>query len=172
MSSSLIVGMSCTSIENTVTLSNHAINKGCANTLVLPPFFFRPADDDGIVDFYEQFVRRLRTNAQNIVLYHFPETACVELSVDAIQRLVTTFLNEFAGLKDNSGDLISTLTFINACPDLAITLATTTCFGRYWNMAGIHPSRLQQICSPTFSGILKKGGHHLRSAQGQCWKRS
>ncbi|WP_425592912.1 dihydrodipicolinate synthase family protein [Epibacterium ulvae] len=167
MSSSLIVGTSCASTENTMTLSNHAINKRSANTLVLPPFFSRPTDDDRIVDFYQQFVRRLRTNAQNIVLYHFPETAGDELSVDAIQRLVTTFPNASAGLQDSSGDLISTFTFINACPDLTITLATTTCFGRYWNMADMAPSRLQQICPPRFFGILKEGGHHLRSTQGQ-----
>ncbi|WP_408607954.1 dihydrodipicolinate synthase family protein [Epibacterium ulvae] len=120
MSSSLLVGTSCASTENTMTLSNHAINKRSANTLVLPPFFSRPTDDDGIVDFYQQFVRRLRTNAQNIVLYHFPETAGDELSVDAIQRLVTTFPNASAGLQDSSGNLISTFTFINAYPDLAI----------------------------------------------------
>ncbi len=118
--SALIVGTGCASVEDTATLSNHAMDKGCAGTLIHPPFFFRPADDDGIVDFYEQLVRRLGTNARNIVLYNFPEVTGASLSVRAIQRLLTTCPNAFAGLKDSSGDLDSTFTFIEACPDLAI----------------------------------------------------
>ncbi|WP_417247215.1 dihydrodipicolinate synthase family protein [Celeribacter sp.] len=78
--SALIVGTGCASVEDTATLSNHAMDKGCAGTLIHPSFFFRPADDDGIVDFYEQLVRRLGTNARNIVLYHFPEVTGASLS--------------------------------------------------------------------------------------------
>lgn len=119
-SSALIVGTGCVSVEDTATLTFHAIGHGCAGTLIHPPFFFRPANDDGVVDFYTQLVRRLGTKARGIVLYHFPEATGAGLSLRAIQRLLAAFPQVFVGLKDSSGDIASTVAFIDACPKLAI----------------------------------------------------
>ena len=118
--SALIVGTGCASIEDTAALTKHATDQGCAGTLIHPPFFFRPADDDGVIEFYSGLVDQLGSEVRNIVFYHFPEATGAGIGIRTIRHLLSAYPGVFSGIKDSSGDLSATLEYVTQFPELSV----------------------------------------------------
>jgi len=102
--SRMMPGTGCCALTDTVRLTAHASNLGCAGTLMLPPFYYKGVSDEGLYASFAEVIDRIGSEALRIYLYHIPPIAQVGFSLDLIERLVTRFPKTVVGIKDSSGD--------------------------------------------------------------------
>ncbi len=100
----LMPGTGCCSLTETVQLTSHAVKLGCKGTLMLPPFFYKDINDDGLFRSYAETIERVGDSALKIYLYHIPPVSGVNISLDLIERLVIRYPNTIVGVKDSSGN--------------------------------------------------------------------
>ncbi len=100
----MMPGTGCSALSDTVELTRRAVESGCAGCLMLPPFYYKDVSDDGLYASYAEVIERVGNDKLRIYLYHIPPIAQVGLSIDLIERLVTTYPNTVVGIKDSSGD--------------------------------------------------------------------
>jgi len=100
----LMPGTGCCSLPETVHLTSHAVKLGCKGALMLPPFYYTDANDDGLFRSYAETIERVGDNALKIYLYDIPRFAGVNISLELIERLITRYPSVIAGIKDSSGN--------------------------------------------------------------------
>ncbi len=115
----VIVGTGSTSIEDTVKLSEAAIETGVAGLLMLPPFYYSEPADEGLFAYFSAVAKRLAPRRPQIYLYHIPMFTDVGISVDLVGRLRQEFPGLFVGLKDSAGVFEYTVSFLKAFPGFA-----------------------------------------------------
>jgi 4-hydroxy-tetrahydrodipicolinate synthase len=102
--SRLMPGTGCCALGDTVRLTRHAVDLGCAGVLMLPPFYYKAVSDDGLHDSYAAVIERVASDRLRVYLYHIPPVAQVGLSLDLVERLVKRYPETVVGIKDSSGD--------------------------------------------------------------------
>lgn len=120
----LLVGTGCPSIQDTATLSAHAVRSGCAGVLVLPPYYYKDVDDQGLFRAYATTIERVGDPRLRMVLYHIPQVSHVDLSLDLIARLVESFPETVIGIKDSSGDWAHLKALLERFPGFGIFTGT------------------------------------------------
>lgn len=106
--SRMMPGTGCCALTDTVKLTRHAVELGCAGVLMLPPFYYKEVSDDGLFRSYAEVIERIGSDALQIYLYHIPPISNVSLSLDLVERLITAYPDNLAGIKDSSGDWTNT----------------------------------------------------------------
>ena len=104
----MMPGTGCCALTDSVRLTAHAVQLGCAGTLMLPPFYYKGVSDDGLFRSYAEIIERVGSSTLRIYLYHIPPIAQVGLSLDLIERLVKSYPETVVGIKDSSGDWSNT----------------------------------------------------------------
>jgi len=110
----LIAGTGTPSLSESIDLTKLAFDLGYDAALVVPPYYFRKATDDGLFNWFSELINKAVPSTGYILGYHFPNVAGIGFSVELLSRLKDAFPTQFAGLKDSSHD-----------PDLARTLGET-----------------------------------------------
>jgi 4-hydroxy-tetrahydrodipicolinate synthase len=100
----LIVGTGCCALPDTVLLTRHAIEVGAGSVLVLPPFYYKGVDDDGVYGAYDRVIQELNDARLELCLYHYPQMTGVRLDHDLIARLTAAHPDTIVGIKDSGGD--------------------------------------------------------------------
>lgn len=100
----LMAGSGAASLDDAARLVRHAFECGFAAALVLPPFYFRDASDDGIVAFFEALFARAAPPARGVLLYNFPRMSGITFHPDLVDRLRNEFPGVIAGMKESSND--------------------------------------------------------------------
>jgi 4-hydroxy-tetrahydrodipicolinate synthase len=101
-------GTGCSAFTDTVELTRHAVQLGCAGVLMLPPFYYKAVSDEGLFRSYAEVIERVGDSRLRIYLYHIPPVAQVPISLSLIERLLKTYPGTIAGIKDSSGDWSNT----------------------------------------------------------------
>jgi 4-hydroxy-tetrahydrodipicolinate synthase len=112
--SRMMPGTGCCSITETVGLTAHAVKHGCAGVLMLPPFYYKSVGEEGLYRYFSEVVQRVGDTRLRIYLYHIPPIAIVGITPKLVERLLKTYPNAIAGMKDSSGDWNNTKTFLDA----------------------------------------------------------
>ena len=99
----IIPGTGLCNLDDTVELSRHALELGCAGVMTLPPFYFKGVSDDGLFSYYEQLIAAINHPALKIYLYHIPQVSGVGLSIELVRRLRSAYPDVIVGIKDSSG---------------------------------------------------------------------
>ena len=99
----LIPGTGLTNLPDTVKLTRHAIDLGCAGAMILPPFYFKNVADEGLYTYFARLIEMVGRDALRIYLYHIPQVAGVGIPVDVVRRLRADFPDQIVGIKDSSG---------------------------------------------------------------------
>jgi len=107
-------GTGCCSITETVELTAHAVEHGCTGVLMLPPFYYKNVDEEGLYRYFSEVVQRVGDARLRIYLYHIPSVAIVGVTPKLVERLLRAYPNAIAGMKDSSGDWNNTKTFLDA----------------------------------------------------------
>ncbi len=100
----MMPGTGYCAFPETVRLTRHAVQLGCGGALMLPPFYYKSVDDDGLFRSYAEVVERVGDAALRIYLYHIPPVSQVGISIELTERLVSAYPQVIAGIKDSSGD--------------------------------------------------------------------
>lgn len=107
----ILAGTGTPSLDETIELTRLAFEIGCDGVVVLPPYYFRKASDDGLFEWFDLVLKRAVPRGKHLLGYHIPAQSGVGLSLDLLARLKDAHPNKFAGIKDSSGD-----------PDYAVAL--------------------------------------------------
>jgi 4-hydroxy-tetrahydrodipicolinate synthase len=102
--SRMMPGTGCCALTDSVALTRHAVRRGCAGVLMLPPFYYKGVSDDGLFRSYAEIIERVGDADLRVYLYHIPPVSQVPLSLALIERLLDAFPGTIAGVKDSSGD--------------------------------------------------------------------
>jgi 4-hydroxy-tetrahydrodipicolinate synthase len=115
----MMPGTGCCSITETVALAAHAVKRGCAGVLMLPPFYYKDVSEEGLYRYFSEVVQRVGDARLRIYLYHIPPVAVVGITPKLVERLLRAYPNAIAGMKDSSGDWNNTKTFLDAFAERA-----------------------------------------------------
>ncbi|MGE4658964.1 MAG: dihydrodipicolinate synthase family protein [Gammaproteobacteria bacterium] len=115
----LMPGTGTCALTETVHLTTHAVSKGCAGVLMLPPFYYKAVDDDALFASYSEVIQQVGNSDLRIYLYHIPPIAQVSISLNLIGRLLKCYPDVVVGLKDSSGDWNHTEAVLQEYPSLA-----------------------------------------------------
>ena len=114
-------GTGCCALSDTIKLTEHAIQLGCNNVLMLPPFYYKDISDEGLFDSYSRIIESVNNDDLRIYLYHIPPIANVAITLNLIEKLKKRYPKIIAGIKDSSGDWNNTLAMLNEnWPDFKI----------------------------------------------------
>ena len=100
----LIAGTGTPSLSETVDLTKLAFELGFDGVLVVPPYYFRKATDNGLFLWFSELIQKAVPSDGFLLGYHFPNVAGIGFSLELLARLKDTFPTQFAGIKDSSHD--------------------------------------------------------------------
>ncbi|GAB4225184.1 MAG: dihydrodipicolinate synthase family protein [Methyloligellaceae bacterium] len=116
----LMPGTGVCALSDTVELSRHAVERGCGGVMVLPPFYYKAVNDDGLFAYFSEVIERVGDDRLRIYLYHIPPVAQVGFSLELVGRLIEAFPQTVVGLKDSSGDWSNTKALLDAYPGFTV----------------------------------------------------
>jgi len=100
----LLAGTGTPSLEETTGLVRKAFEFGFDGVVVLPPYYYRKAGEEGLFTWFAELFRRAVPSDGNLFYYHIPGMTGIAVSQDFIARLLDAYPNQFAGLKDSSAE--------------------------------------------------------------------
>ncbi len=100
----LLAGTGTPSWTESAALSRAAFEAGFEGVVVLPPFYFRSASEEGLFRWFARLIEAAVPQGKYLLGYHIPQVSGVGLSLELLARLKEAFPSRFAGLKDSSGD--------------------------------------------------------------------
>jgi 4-hydroxy-tetrahydrodipicolinate synthase len=116
----MLVGTGCCALTDTVRLTSHALSRGVAGVLALPPFYYKNLSDEALFNSFDQVIQRVGDSNFKLYLYHFPSLSGVPITPGLLERLGAAYPDILAGVKDSSGDWNNTRLMIERFPQLAI----------------------------------------------------
>jgi 4-hydroxy-tetrahydrodipicolinate synthase len=103
--SRMMVGTGAAAAEDAAELTLAAAALGFAGALVLPPFYYKPVSEAGILRYFERIVEATARQPIGLYLYNFPALAGVAYTPSLVALLREHFGERILGLKDSSGDI-------------------------------------------------------------------
>jgi 4-hydroxy-tetrahydrodipicolinate synthase len=100
----LLAGTGTPSLTETIDLTRAAFDLGYDGVVVLPPYYFRKATDEGLFQWFRELIQKAVPSDGALFGYHFPTVAGIGFSLDLLARLKDAFPVQFAGIKDSSHD--------------------------------------------------------------------
>ncbi len=110
----LMPGTGMCALTDSVRLTAHAVKLGCAGVLMLPPFYYKGAPDEGLYRNFAEVIERVGDARLQLYLYHIPPVAQVPITLALIGRLLKAYPGAVAGIKDSSGDWNNTRAVLDA----------------------------------------------------------
>jgi 4-hydroxy-tetrahydrodipicolinate synthase len=101
----LMVGTGAASLAEATALTRLAAELGFAGALILPPFYYKDIDAQGMFDYLAALIAATQARPIAIYLYNFPALSGVPYTRELVARLIEAFPERMAGLKDSSGDM-------------------------------------------------------------------
>jgi 4-hydroxy-tetrahydrodipicolinate synthase len=158
----LVAATGCAALPETVTLTRHGVAAGCAACLVLPPFFWKDATDEGLFAWYAHVIEAVGDARLRVYLYHIPQVSGTPLSVDLVARLAAAFPGIVAGVKDSAGNWENTQALLARVPQLAILvghephlprLLRAGGAGTICGVANVFPTLVRALLSPAVTPV-------------------
>jgi len=122
----MMPGTGACAIPDTVRLTSHAVKRGCAGVLMLPPFYYKGVSDEGLFRSFSEVIQRVGDSNLRIYLYHIPPVAQVPITLTLIERLLKEYPDTVAGIKDSSGDWNNMEAMLKQFPDFAMFAGAET----------------------------------------------
>lgn len=100
----LLTGTGTPSLSETIELTKLAFELGYDGVVVLPPYYFRKATDEGLFNWFSELIEKAVPQNKYLLGYHIPVMTGIGFSLDLLERLKEKFPVQFAGIKDSSHD--------------------------------------------------------------------
>jgi len=100
----LMVGTGTPGLATTIELTRLAADLGYAAALVLPPYYYKPVEDDALFAWFARLVEAVDSALLGIYLYNFPQLTGIRLAPELAARLAAAYPGRVRGAKDSSGN--------------------------------------------------------------------
>ena len=127
--SRLMVGTGTPSLGETIDLTQAADDLGYQVALVLPPYYYKPVSDEGLIAWYTRLHEALGNRSIAIYFYNYPQMTGLNIPVAVIEALHRRWPERFAGIKDSSGQLPYCRELAGLLPDLKVFPSSETSLG-------------------------------------------
>ncbi|HUN29337.1 MAG TPA: dihydrodipicolinate synthase family protein [Alphaproteobacteria bacterium] len=117
-------GTGASALADVVRLTRAAGELGFAAALIMPPFFYRDANDEGILRFFDALLAGAGGSHSPIVLYNFPRMSGITFHPGLVDRLIAAFPGEILGMKDSSNDVALQRELLERHPDFRVFPST------------------------------------------------
>lgn len=151
----VIASVGATALADVEALIRHALARGVAKVMMLPPFFFKGVGAEGVYAAYARTIDRVGDDRMRLVLYHIPQTSAVDMPHAVIERLAAAYPGIVVGIKDSTGDREHSLGLIRAFPDLSVLVGAENHVaaavghggaGTICGLANLAPQLMRRIC--------------------------
>lgn len=113
------VGTGCMSMQETIDLSNFALEKGADGCMIVSPYYFR-LSKESLIHYYKSVASKVKGN---IFIYNFPDLTGADMNAEVMLEILKTEKNVI-GYKDTVKEMGHTRDLINiinkAYPDFMI----------------------------------------------------
>ena len=116
----LLPGVGLPNLPETVQLTRQAVDHGCGGVLLLPPFFYKKVDDEGLYAYVCELIQQVGDARLRLYLYHIPGHAGLGWSHRLVERLSADFPETVVGLKDSGGDWSYTEELLRKYPGFSV----------------------------------------------------
>lgn len=117
----LIPASMSAALDDVVEMVRFGAAGGYPAVLIVPPFYYGGASQDGIADFFAALADRLGgTLPVDIILYHIPQLTRVGFGAELVRKLMARHGRRIVGIKDSTGDRAHTLMLQQNFPELRI----------------------------------------------------
>jgi len=123
-------GTGCPATTDTIALTRSFLGLGLHHVLILPPYYYRDVDAQGIEDAFAAIIDGVADSRLRATLYNIPQVSGVPVPPEVAGRLRQRFGKIVAGVKDSTGIFDSFRAFRAAAPDLAIVVGNEADIGR------------------------------------------
>ena len=100
----LLAGTGTPSLSETIELTKLAYELGYDGAVVLPPYYYRKASDDGLFNWFSELIEQAVPEGKYLLGYHIPPMTGLGFSLELLERLKAKCPTRFAGIKDSSHD--------------------------------------------------------------------
>ncbi|MGN6584302.1 MAG: dihydrodipicolinate synthase family protein [Rhizobiaceae bacterium] len=125
-----MVGTGAAALDDACRLTAEAKSLGFAGALLLPPFYYKGLDADGVVTYVEALIGKVGAQGLKLYLYHFPANSGVPYTPEIVARLRNAHPEQVLGLKDSSGDLAYSAGLARDLPSFAVFPSAEASLGR------------------------------------------
>jgi 4-hydroxy-tetrahydrodipicolinate synthase len=153
----LMVGTGAASLAEGTALTRLAAELGFAGALILPPFYYKDIDPQGVFDYLAAIVVATEARPIPIYLYNFPALSGVPYTSELVARLIEAFPERLAGLKDSSGDMPYARGLAKAHPGFAVFPSTEAVLG--------------EARGAGFAGCISATANLTSDLCGQAWRK-
>jgi 4-hydroxy-tetrahydrodipicolinate synthase len=98
----ITLGLCGSAIGDVVSQVQQGIGFGVANFLLLPPFYFKDLNDEGLFNWHAKLFEAVDAQAK-FILYHIPQLTYAPLSPELVNRLYAAYPDRILAIKDSSG---------------------------------------------------------------------
>lgn len=121
----VIVSVTALALPEIVCLARHALDRGVAGILLMPPCVYRGGiTEEGAFRFFATVLDRLEQSDSRLYLYHFPDICGVPIGYRVVRRLEEAYPGAIAGVKDSGGDFDFTEGLLRRFAHLSIYTGT------------------------------------------------
>ncbi|MDB5443756.1 MAG: 4-hydroxy-tetrahydrodipicolinate synthase [Phenylobacterium sp.] len=116
----VMVGTGAAAVQDAARLTRKAAEIGFSAALLLPPFYYKPVSDAGMLRFVEAVAEATAAAPIPLYLYNFPALSGVAYTPQLVALLIDRLGARIAGLKDSSGDVGYAREVAAISPSLAV----------------------------------------------------
>lgn len=116
----IILGNGSSGISDTAHLARAALKQGCASVLLSPPSFFKNIQEEGVIAFYREIIKKVANPELRILLYHMPQCTGVPITLPIIEALHRAFPTIVVGMKESEGAPSFAKKVIDAFPEMKV----------------------------------------------------
>jgi 4-hydroxy-tetrahydrodipicolinate synthase len=133
----IALGTGTASIPDTIAITKGMLALGVTKAMVLPPFYFRDVDAQGIEDAFAAIIDGVGDAALRVTAYHIPQVSGVPVPPAVLGNLRRRFGTIVAGVKDSSGDFDNTLAFMREAQGVGVLTGDETAIANLLDAGGV-----------------------------------
>jgi 4-hydroxy-tetrahydrodipicolinate synthase len=126
----IALGTGSPAITDAIAMTRSALGLGLDHVLILPPYYYRDVDAQGIEDAFAAIIEGVGDARLRVTLYNIPQVSGVAVTPDVAARLRERFGAMVAGVKDSTGVFANFQAFRAAAPALAVVVGNEADIGR------------------------------------------
>ena len=162
----MFLGTGAASIEDAIVLTKFAFDLNVAAVVVIPPFFFKNAPPEGLIEFYSTLVRRAVPSDGRVLLYNNPVLTSTEINVGLVRILVDKFPKQVVGIKDSSSNLENTKVLCKIFTEISVFVGDdrlvleslqSGAAGAITGISGVYPELLVELFNAISDGEAAEG---------------
>lgn len=168
----MLIGTSALAFPDAIRLVKHAVGLGAGGVCVQPPFYYKPVETVGLLDFFSRVIDGVNDTRLRLYVYDWESNLNVHHSQEFFTKLFEAYPQNAVGIKDSSGVADMLEARCQAFPDKEVFTGTDsmtlTCLraGGSGVMSGIS-NIVPEVTTALYAGFKGDQGDAMQARVGE-----